>query len=345
MAFVPAPAAPALFAGRYQMLARLGGGTFGEVYQAVDTHQGDVVAVKLLKLINPLRPWQEAEILTHLASPYTLRVRNADIAAGQPYIVTELAHYGSAAQGMVPVGVPPDQAVRWIRAACRGAARTHDAGLLHRDIKPENIFLTAASDAVLGDFGIAEMLDPTGHAGWGGTAQTMAPEVAAGGLTSIRSDVYSLGASLYALLAGKFAHQGPDDAAIRAAVVAGPGPDIRDVAPHVPQVLASRVRQAMAPHEADRFPDATAFDASLGLPAPQRAWRRTDEHAPGHATCYRGAKAGSPDITVCAVPAGSRFAVEAYRQPCGHRVNAGFRAAGPASALPRNLRTAMAAVG
>jgi serine/threonine-protein kinase len=173
----------------------------------------------------------------------------------------------------------------------------------------------------------------------------MAPEVAAGGLTSIRSDVYSLGASLYALLSGRFAHQGPDDAAIRAAVVAGPGPDIRDVAPHVSQVLAARVRQAMAPDEADRFPDAAAFDAALGLPAAERLWRRTDEHAPGHAMCFRGEKTGSPDITVCAVPAGSRFAVEAHRHPSGHRANAGFRAAGPASALPRNLRAAMAAVG
>jgi eukaryotic-like serine/threonine-protein kinase len=274
MAFAPAPPAPLPFAGRYQILARIGGGTFGEVFRAVDTHQGDVVAVKLLKLINPLRPWQEAEILTQLASPYILKVRNADIVAGQPYIVTELAQHGSTADRMRPIGVPPELAVRWIRAACRGAARAHDAALVHRDIKPENIFLTAETDAVLGDFGIAELVDATGHASWGGTTETMAPEVAAGGQTSVRSDVYSLGASLYALLAGRFAHQGSDDAAVTAAVVAGPGPDIRDVAPNVSLVLAARVRQAMARAEVDRYPDAAAFDAALGLPAPSRAWCR-----------------------------------------------------------------------
>jgi serine/threonine-protein kinase len=104
MAFVPVAAGPPLFDGRYQLLAPLGGGTFGEVYQAVDTHQGDIVAVKLLKAINLHRPWQEAEVLTQLASPYILRVRNADIAVGQPYIVTELAQHGSTASKMVRWG-------------------------------------------------------------------------------------------------------------------------------------------------------------------------------------------------------------------------------------------------
>jgi serine/threonine protein kinase len=55
---------------------------------------------------------------------------------GTAYLVTEFAQYGSADSQMVPIGVPPDLAVRWIRHACRSTARTHQAGLLHRDINP-----------------------------------------------------------------------------------------------------------------------------------------------------------------------------------------------------------------
>jgi eukaryotic-like serine/threonine-protein kinase len=335
-----------VFANRYRLQRYIGWGTFGEVYEALDTHQGDVIALKLLKLINPNRPWAEAEILTQLRSPYVLSVRNADVWAGQPYLATDLARFGAASARMLPLGVSPDLAVRWIRDACRGAVRTHHAGLVHRDIKADNLFLTGEDAAVLGDFGIAEIMNPLGQASNGGTPETMAPEVAAGLTTSVRSDVYSLGASLYGLLAGRFAHQGANPAACQAAVVSGPGPRLRAVAPHVTQALAVRVEKAMARSPAGRYPDAASFDAALGeLPLPDRAWRRTDEHAPLHHLCFRGEdRCGGVAATVCAVAVGRRYEVAACHQPSGRRIHAASRPPGPTSALARNLRSAMASV-
>jgi serine/threonine protein kinase len=229
------------------------------------------------------------------------------------------------------IGVPPENAVRWVRHACRGAARTHASRLLHRDIKPHNLFLTASGEAQLGDFGIAVRMDANGDGPPLGTPVTTAPEVAAGHNTSVASDVYSLGATLYALLSGLYSNAHGD-------------PPLRDVAPHVSRALAERVHKALSTDPADRFRTAADFDAALGsLPPASRRWRRTDEHS-GHDLCYRGEAAGRANATVCLVPAGTRWEVLAQHQPTGRRINAACRAAAPRSAVPRNLRAAMAAV-
>lgn len=333
-----------VIANRYIVQSLLGRGTFGEVYAVVDSHQAGVYALKLFQPLPGTQVWHEAQVLTHLESDYILPVRNADIANGIPYVVTNIAAHGTAADHLSPLGVDPDTAVRWARAACRGTTRAHDGGLLHRDIKPGNLFLTATGDALLGDFGLAHLMDGSGNAPPAGTPVTEAPEVAAGQPTTVRSDVYSLGATLYALLAGRYAHDGPDRAACLAALAAGPGPSLRDVAPHVGQALAQRADRAMARDPADRYPGPSAFDAALGqLPKQTRRWARTDEHT-GHAGCWRGSAVKGTAVTVCAVPSGSRYAVEARYQPSGKKITAACRSAAPLRLLPRNLRTAMSQV-
>jgi serine/threonine protein kinase len=334
----------ALIDNRYQVVRFLGQGSFGEVYEVRDLHQNANVA---LKLLNPQQfggPWQEAQVLTHLQSDYILPVWNADFDAGVPYLVTNLARHGAADAKMVPLGVEPRTAVRWIRSACRGAARTHDANLLHRDIKPENLFLTADDEAVLGDFGIASLMDASGRCPAGGTPQTMAPEVAAGGFSTITSDVYSLGASLYALLAGRYAHNHPDGQECMRLVASENPPPLRDVAPHVSQALAQRVSKAMARNPSDRYQSAAEFDTALGhLPSPSRHWCRSDEHN-GHAACWRGKANGKRDVTVCLVPSGRQHEVVAEHHPSGRRILSACRAPASPSALPRNVRAAMGAV-
>lgn len=321
-----------LIDSRYEVRGYLGGGGFGEVYRVVDRHLDTTVALKLLRAFAGTNVWAEAQALMQLRSPYILEVRNADIDAGLPYLVTALAANGSAEAPMNPIGVPPDAAVRWVRHACRGAARTHAAGLLHRDIKPHNLFLTAANEAQLGDFGIAVFMDANGEASPHGTPATRAPEVSAGANTTISSDVYSLGATLYALLSGGY----PDPA--------GGGPPLRDAAPHVSQALAQRVQRAISPTPAARYATAAEFDAALGdLPTGTRTWRRTDEHS-GHACCFRGEAPGKAAATVCLVPAGARWEVLGSHQPTGRRISAACRPPAPQSAIARNLRAAMAGV-
>ena len=150
-------------------------------------------------------------------------------------IVTAVAKSTTARSIQPGVGVDVEQATRWLRQACRGVARVHDAGLLHKDIKPENLFISNDQDVLVGDLGIACLRDATGAGHFGGTAETMAPEVAVVGATmspaawpnqrptTVLSDVYSLGASLYWLLAGIPPFHVPgDNIATMRAVVAGP---------------------------------------------------------------------------------------------------------------------------
>lgn len=337
------PLNPGIVIGnRYIVQSFLGRGTYGEVYQVLDGHQGVVLALKLFRPAPGMHAWHEAQVLTHLESDYILPVRNADIASGIPYLVTELAQYGTAEHGFSPLGVDPETAVRWVRAACRGTTRTHDAGLLHRDIKPGNLFRTAAGEVVLGDFGLAVLMDPSGFGPPAGTPVTLAPEVAGGASTSVSSDVYSLGATLYALIAGHYGHDGTDASSCLAAIAAGPPAPIRDVAPQISQGLAQRIEKAMARDPAARFANPADFDAALGqLPRANRRWQRTDEH--GHHGCWRGAGTG-PDITICAVQRGGQFEVNACYQPSGRAVPNAAQPATAPSQLPRRLRAAFGRV-
>lgn len=317
--------------GRYEVLGFLGRGGYGEVYRVRDRYLSTIVALKLLVGLASPNVWAEAQALMQLRSAYILEVRNADVVAGVPYLVTELAVHGSADARMAPVGVHPDLAVRWIRHVSRGVSRTHADRLLHRDIKPHNMFLNENGDALLGDFGIAVLMDVRGEGPPLGTPVTRAPEVTAGANTTVQSDVYSLGASLYALLAGRFPAQTGYAA-------------LRDAAPHIPRALAERVHKAMAANPADRYDSASNFDSALGdLPAVDRRWMRTDEHS-GHTLCFRGSAKGKADATVCLVPAGKRWAVQAQHDPSGRKITPACRPPGPQSAIARNLRAAMANV-
>lgn len=333
-------------ATRYEIRRRLGRGAQGDVYEVFDRHQNQVVALKFLA--DRTGDWREAQVLTGLRGDYILPVHNADIASGVAYIVTEVAQHGTLATITPAVGLPHPDAVKYVRHACRGAARAHDAGLVHCDIKPDNVFLDGRGNALLGDFGLAGLYDANGDGPWGGTPTTMAPEVAAGNPSSIAADVYSLGATLYMTLAGRPAHVPPDGTGQDAcawlhAIANTEPPRLIDVAPCVPPSLARCIETAMARHHQDRYASPAEFDAALGrLPHPERLWWRTDEH-PGHERCWRGRKDGRVEVATCAVPDASRYRIDTHTET-GRKVRRACRTEVTASQLPRAVRSAMNAV-
>jgi serine/threonine protein kinase len=117
-------------AARYILRRRLGPPSAqGEVYEALDTYENDVVALKLLTSWTASGPWAEAQILRRLADPHILPIRNADQIAGRPFLATELARHGTLQNRLVSVGqrgLDVDEVIRWIRQACFGVARAHD---------------------------------------------------------------------------------------------------------------------------------------------------------------------------------------------------------------------------
>ncbi len=334
--------ATTLIANRYAVRRQLGQGGQGEVYEVVDIHEGAVVALKLLTLVGGGGPWVEAQILRRLADPHILPIRNADLASGRPYIVTELAIHGTTEDVLAQVGacgVGVDDVVRLMRQACHGVARGHDLRLLHNDIKPGNLFLNAEGECLVGDFGFASLIPAgaTSVAPAGATAETAAPEVAAGWPTpgvptaSVQSDVYSLGATAFWLLAGRTPldlSTAPDTAAKMAIVGTQSPPRLRDLAPHVPNYVAAAIERAMAHNGADRFTSVTDLAAALGRrPAVDRRWTRTDEHA-GHLACWRGEPQSGGSTYVLCLEQGARptqAAITTRHRSSGSRISAGCR--------------------
>lgn len=333
-----------LIAGRYLVRRPLGSpGAQGEVYEVLDTHENDVVALKVLTALPPGGPWLEAQVLRRLADPHILPIRNADHASGQPYLVTELAAHGALDGRLATAGtcgLEVDDVVRWIRQACHGVARAHALSLLHNDVKPANLFLNEQGECLVADFGFAAIVSPgsTFATPPGATAETAAPEVAVGWGTphptaSVLSDVYSLGATAYWLFAARPPHDfaGAADVASRMATVASHTPPrLRDLAPHVPPHVATAVETAMARAPRDRYGSVTELAAALGArPSVTRKWRRTDEHS-GHLACWRGEPQGAGSTFVLCLEAGARPTqrmITTIHGGSGNRVTRGCRAA------------------
>lgn len=340
-------AAGKIIAGRYEVRKALGSGAFGEVYEVFDHNLKQVCALKIHNRM-VAGPWTEAQILRQLDGEYILKVLNADLAEGAPYVVTHLATNGTIADQIQPdVGVLITAAVRWARQACQGVARIHDQKLLHRDLKPENLFIDGRHDVLVGDLGLAQLQDENGLADAAGSIPTMAPEIARIGapgqnpttarVYSIAADVYSLGATLFWMLAGAQPVPGTSsyDDIWRASQ-----PDLWEVAPHVPQGLRDIVNRSIAREPVKRYASAAGFDSALGgWSPPPRLWTRVKPH-PGHEQCFSGTK-GASLLAVCAIPTGVRtqLNIVAYHSASGRAVTKARRTV-PRSGLSAGLRSA-----
>lgn len=331
-------------AGRYEVIRELGRGSFGQVLEVIDHTLGTVCALKLLSDDIFVGPWAESQILRGLRGEFILPILNADVVANSRYVVTEVMTGGTVHDCIVPsVGMPVERAVRWAREACQGVARVHDSGLIHGDIKPGNLFLDHRGEVLVGDFGLAQRLDANGAARAVGTPDTMAPEAAAALVRLVSSDltytmscdIYSLGATLFWMLAGVPASSGMSSLHD---IATQPRPDIWDVAPHLSQGLRNVVNKAISFDNSQRQTSASELAAELGRCASRdRTWDRVAPHT-GHEQCYIGFKGGSV-IEVCvARDNATRVNITARHAGSGRRVRKGERTS-TRSALPASLRS------
>ncbi|HEX3520384.1 MAG TPA: serine/threonine-protein kinase [Solirubrobacteraceae bacterium] len=344
----------AVIGNRYTVQQQLGAGGGGDAYLVHDAHENDVAVLKLLTALRPGAEWIEAEALRHLADEHILPIRNADVDSGQRYIVTAFAQHGTV-EGLIQntsgCGMDVGRVVTLIRDACHGIDRAHRARLLHNDIKPPNLFLNDQGECLVGDFGSASLI-PVGETTTvpgGATPAIAAPEVAAGigtaaSTASVRSDIYSLGATADWCLAGERAYAFPPATNLQerfAIVAAGPPPhSLRDRAPHIPLGVAKAVERAMSRDPANRFATVLEFAHALGArPAASRKWQRTNQHA-GHIGCWRGEpRDGGSTYILCVeqTTQPGRLDITTRHATSNSRVTAGCRSAvteaGCASAL------------
>lgn len=264
-----------LLKDRYDVLREVGQGGMATVYLARDVRHPRQVALKVFRPelaagVGPERFLREIAVASGLSHPNILALYDSGEIEGllyyvMPFIDGESVGSRLAREGQFPI----DEALSIARQVAAALHYSHAAGVVHRDIKPDNILLSGGN-ALVADFGIAHAVDRTGEqrltvTGFSvGTPAYMSPEQISG-TTRLdgRSDVYSLGCVLYAMLIGEPPFTGPSAQAIVARHLAEPAPRMRVVRPTIPSAVEAAVNRALAKSPADRFVTAAAFAAAI----------------------------------------------------------------------------------
>jgi eukaryotic-like serine/threonine-protein kinase len=273
-------AAPERVAG-YRLLRPLGSGGMGTVYEAEDSQFGRRVALKLIApghlesadAVERFR--QEGRLASTIAHPRCVFVLAADEEAGRPYIVMELMP-GTTLQSLVDERgpLPPDEAVAKILDVVEGLEEAHQLGVIHRDVKPSNCFLDVDGRVKIGDFGLSKSVSGNSHltrtGAFIGTPLYSSPEQIRGDGIDKRTDVYSVSATLYFLLAGKPPHQASDAAGTLAKIVADPVKPLRSINPLMPAALDRAVLRGLERQRERRWQSLEDMRAALLPFAPGR---------------------------------------------------------------------------
>jgi serine/threonine protein kinase len=214
---------------------------------------------------------RETTMLGNLHHPHVIGVHGYGRHGTQPYLVLEMATGGDAGQlANNTLGGCLDEkiALRLVADGCAGLTALHAARLLHRDIKPTNLLIDAQGRGKLGDFGLARTQDDadrlTATGLMVGTPAYMSPEQASGDRElDVRSDIYALGATLFALVTGQAPFAGKSMVIVAAKVLTNAFPDPAFIRPTLSPLICSIIRHATARKPSDRYPTPEAFHAAL----------------------------------------------------------------------------------
>jgi serine/threonine protein kinase len=260
--------------GPFELLERLGGGSFGEVYRARDPRLDTEVALKLLTAGDDAtgpdrRAIEEGRLLAKVRHPHVVSVYGADCHDQRIGIWMELVRGRTLAEQLAEHGpFGASEVVAAGRDLCAGLAAVHAAGLIHRDIKAQNVMREAGGRIVLMDLGAGVEVRTTESAATSthvltGTPLSMAPELLEGATASVRSDLYALGVLLFHLTTARYPVEGRDFASLRAAHRAQRRIRLRDLRPDLPAALIAAIERAMHPDPAERFGSVGEFEAAL----------------------------------------------------------------------------------
>jgi serine/threonine protein kinase len=238
----------------YKILEKLGEGGMGVVYKAQDTKLDRPVAIKFLPARTVLteedrdRFEREAKLAASLSHPNIATVYEFGEAEGQAFLAMEYIEGQTLTKKIQAQQLTVDEFITIAAASADGLAAAHSKGIIHRDIKPENIMITREGTVKIMDFGLAKISGRSQVTSAGsriGTVAYMSPEQARGEEVDFRTDIWSLGVSLYEVLTGQRAFPGHYDVAIIYLILHEEAESISKVRTGVPSKLEQVIQKAM----------------------------------------------------------------------------------------------------
>ncbi|MGE3315966.1 MAG: serine/threonine-protein kinase [Planctomycetaceae bacterium] len=278
LSFLAAPSHPEMLGriGRYEVERLIGVGGMGIVLKGFDSELHRVVAIKVLMphLANSAaarrRFAREAQAAAAVVHEHVIPIYNVETDGDLPYLVMQYVP-GKSLQARVDEEGPLEikDVLRIARQAAAGLAAAHAQGLVHRDVKPANMLLEESVDRVLiSDFGLARTVDDAGFTRTGtvaGTPHYMSPEQASGDAVDHRSDLYSLGSSIYFMCTGRPPFRSESAMAVLNRICHEKHRPLDEVNSDVPAELVELVDRLLAKDPDKRFPHAAFVESRLAV--------------------------------------------------------------------------------
>ena len=263
---------PGMFiSDRYEIIDSVGSGGMADVYKAKDQRLSRFVAIKVLKteyssdksFVNKFRG--EAQSAAGLSHPNIVNVYDVGDDGGLHYIVMELVE-GITLKRFIErkTKLEVKEAVGIAIQIAQGMEAAHDNNIIHRDIKPQNIIISRDGKVKVTDFGIAKASNSnTITSNAMGSVHYLSPEQARGGYSDEKSDIYSLGVTLYEMLSGKVPFAGDNTVSVAMLHIQGEAMPLRDLEENIPLSVDKIVQKCMQKRPERRYHSASELIVDL----------------------------------------------------------------------------------
>lgn len=260
-----------IISDRYEIVDKVGSGGMADVYKAKDQRLNRFVAIKILKpeyssdrsFVNKFRG--EAQSAAGLSHPNIVNVYDVGDDSGLHYIVMELVEGITLKRFIEKKGkLEIKESVGITIQIAQGMEAAHNNRIIHRDIKPQNIIISREGKVKVTDFGIAKASNSnTITSNAMGSVHYLSPEQARGGYSDEKSDIYSLGVTLYEMLSGKVPFAGDNTVSVALLHIQGEAIPLRELDPKIPVSLDKIVQKCMQKRPERRYHSASELISDL----------------------------------------------------------------------------------